>query len=219
MIMLAPSILSANFANLIKDIKEVEKAGADILHIDVMDGHFVPNISIGLPVVKSIKKVTLLPLDVHLMILNPEKYIDDFINAGANYITVHAETCLHLHRIIENIRSLGAKPSVALNPATSLNDLEYIIDYLDMVLIMTVNPGFGGQNFIETMVYKIDRLKEMILKRNMDVKIQVDGGINLDNVEEVVKAGADVVVVGSAIFRADNIKNAVFEFKGKLRCI
>jgi ribulose-phosphate 3-epimerase len=219
MIMLAPSILSANFANLIKDIKEVEKAGADILHIDVMDGHFVPNISIGLPVVKSIKKVTLLPLDVHLMILNPEKYIDDFINAGANYITVHAETCLHLHRIIENIRSLGAKPSVALNPATSLNDLEYIIDYLDMVLIMTVNPGFGGQNFIETMVYKIDRLKEMILKRNMDVKIQVDGGINLDNVEEVVKAGADVVVVGSAIFRADNIKNAVFEFKGKLRGI
>lgn len=219
MIMLAPSILSANFANLIKDIKEVEKAGADILHIDVMDGHFVPNISIGLPVVKSIKKVTLLPLDVHLMILNPEKYIDDFINAGANYITVHAETCLHLHRIIENIRSLGAKPSVALNPATSLNDLEYIIDYLDMVLIMTVNPGFGGQNFIETMVYKIDRLKEMILKRNMDVKIQVDGGINLDNVEEVVKAGADVVVVGSAIFRADNIKNAVFEFKEKLRGI
>lgn len=219
MIMLAPSILSANFANLIKDIKEVEKAGADILHIDVMDGHFVPNISIGLPVVKSIKKVTLLPLDVHLMILNPEKYIDDFINAGANYITVHAETCLHLHRIIENIRSLGAKPSVALNPATSLNDLEYIIDYLDMVLIMTVNPGFGGQNFIKTMVYKIDMLKEMILRRNMDVKIQVDGGINLDNVEEVVKAGADVVVVGSAIFRADNIKNAVFEFKGKLRGI
>lgn len=219
MIMLAPSILSANFANLIKDIKEVEKAGADILHIDVMDGHFVPNISIGLPVVKSIKKVTLLPLDVHLMILNPEKYIDDFINAGANYITVHAETCLHLHRIIENIRSLGAKPSVALNPATSLNDLEYIIDYLDMVLIMTVNPGFGGQNFIKTMVYKIDMLKEMILRRNMDVKIQVDGGINLDNVEEVVKAGADVVVVGSAIFRADNIKNAVFEFKEKLRGI
>lgn len=216
MVMLAPSILSADFANLLKDIKEVETAGADILHIDVMDGHFVPNISIGLPVVKSIKKVTKLPLDVHLMILNPERYIDDFISAGANYITVHAEACFHLHRLIESIRALGAKPSVALNPATSLNDIEYIIDYIDMVLIMTVNPGFGGQNFIKEMVYKINRLKKMILKRNLDVKIQVDGGINLDNVEEVVKAGADIIVAGSAIFRADSIENTVFEFKEKI---
>ena len=216
MIMLAPSILSADFANLLKDIKEVETAGADMLHIDVMDGHFVPNISIGLPVVKSIKKVTKLPLDVHLMILNPERYIDDFISAGANYITVHAEACFHLHRLIESIRALGAKPSVALNPATSLNDIEYIIDYIDMVLIMTVNPGFGGQNFIKEMVYKINRLKKMILKRNLDVKIQVDGGINLDNVEEVVKAGADIIVAGSAIFRADSIENTVFEFKEKI---
>ena len=219
MIMLAPSILSANFANLIKDIKEVEKAGADMLHIDVMDGHFVPNISIGLPVIKSIKKVTRLPLDVHLMIVNPERYIDDFVSAGANYITVHTEACCHLHRLVENIRTLGAKPSVALNPATSLNDIEYIIDYLDMVLIMTVNPGFGGQNFIEKMIYKIDKLRKIILKRNLDVKIQVDGGINLDNVEEVVKAGADIIVAGSAIFRSDNIKNAVFEFKEKARGI
>ncbi|HHU69673.1 MAG TPA: ribulose-phosphate 3-epimerase [Thermoanaerobacterales bacterium] len=216
MVMLAPSILSADFANLLKDIKEVETAGADMLHIDVMDGHFVPNISIGLPVVKSIKKVTKLPLDVHLMILNPERYIDDFISAGANYITVHAEACFHLHRLIESIRALGAKPSVALNPATSLNDIEYIIDYIDMVLIMTVNPGFGGQNFIKEMVYKINRLKKMILKRNLDVKIQVDGGINLDNVEEVVKAGADIIVAGSAIFRADSIENTVFEFKEKI---
>ena len=161
--MLSPSILSADFSCLSKDIEKVEKAGADMLHIDVMDGRFVPNISIGLPVVKSINKITDLPLDVHLMIVNPENYVKAFIDAGAYYLTVHVETCYHLDRIIKNIEELGAKPSVALNPSTSLKDIEYIIDYLDMVLIMTVNPGFGGQKYIKEMTNKIKDLKEMIL--------------------------------------------------------
>jgi len=211
--MLSPSILSADFTCLSKDIEKVEKAGADMLHIDVMDGQFVPNISIGLPVVKSISEITDLPLDVHLMIINPENYVKDFIDAGAHYLTVHVETCYHLNKIVKNIEELGAKPSVALNPSTSLKDIEYIIDYLDMVLIMTVNPGFGGQKYIKEMTNKIKDLKEMILKRNLDCKIQVDGGINKDNIREVIEAGADIIVAGSAIFNTENIGETVIKFK------
>lgn len=200
MVKIAPSILSADFANLASEINKVEKYGADLLHIDVMDGHFVPNISLGMPVVSKIKKVTSLPFDVHLMIKNPERYVDNFIEAGADILTVHAESTDHLHRLVKYIKSRGAMAGVALNPATSLDVLEYILEDIDIVLIMTVNPGFGGQKFIPSMVRKIRSLKEKISLCKTDTLIEVDGGINEKTSQDVIDAGADILVAGSAIY-------------------
>jgi ribulose-phosphate 3-epimerase len=206
---LAPSILSADFSRLGDEIKAVEEAGADYIHIDVMDGHFVPNITIGPLVVEAIKNVTKLPLDVHLMISNPDKYIKDFIKAGSSILSVHAETCPHLQRTINHIRELGIKPAVVLNPSTSLSTLEYILEEVDMVLLMTVNPGFGGQKFITSMIPKIKKVRKLIDEKHLSVELEVDGGINLDNISKVVNAGADVIVAGSAVFKSKDCKETV----------
>lgn len=210
---LAPSILAADFSNLLKDIKMVEEAGCDMLHIDVMDGHFVPNITIGPLVIESLKGKTNLPFDVHLMIENPDRYISQFVKAGAHIISVHSEACIHLHRTIQLIRDHNVKAAVALNPATPLNVLEYVLEDLDMVLLMTVNPGFGGQDFIESGLSKIRTLKKMIDDRGADIDIQVDGGIKADNVKEIVKAGANIIVAGSAIFNSKDVRQTIKQFK------
>ncbi len=210
---LAPSILSADFSNLLKDIKRLEKAGCDMLHIDVMDGHFVPNITIGPLVINSIKDKTKLPLDVHLMIEEPDRYIQDFVKAGANIITVHAEACVHLHRTIQLVKKQGVKVGVSLNPATSLAVLDYVLADLDMVLIMSVNPGFGGQSFISSTMEKISILKERIDRDNLNVDIQVDGGINSSNIKSIIEAGANVIVAGSAIFKDGEIEKNVHNLR------
>lgn len=215
MIKLSPSILSADFSNLLEDIKAAEKAGVDLLHIDVMDGHFVPNISLGPLILNSIKGKTSLPFDVHLMIENPDKYIPKFAEAGADILTVHVEACPHLHRTIQNIKSYGVKAGVSLNPATSLYTIEEILEELDMVLIMSVNPGFGGQKFIESSLRKISKLRKMIDSRGLDIDIEVDGGVKIDNVSKIIDAGANVIVAGSAIFNGNNIKENVVSFKEK----
>ena len=213
---LAPSILSADFTRLGDEIRAVEEAGADYIHIDVMDGHFVPNITIGPLVVEAIKNVSNLPLDVHLMISNPDRYIKDFIKAGSNLLSVHAETCPHLQRTVNQIRELGVKPAVVLNPSTSLSMLEYILEEVDMVLLMTVNPGFGGQKFISSMIPKIKKLRKLIDEKHLSVELEVDGGINLDNISQVAKAGADVIVAGSAVFKSADCKETVRLMKKKI---
>lgn len=215
MVKLAPSILSADFSNLIHDVKKVEDAGVDLLHIDVMDGHFVPNITIGPLVMNSIKNQTKLPFDVHLMIENPDVYIKNFVEAGADIITVHVEACKHLHRTIQNIKSYGIKAAVSLNPATPLSTIEYVLEEVDMVLLMSVNPGFGGQKFIPSTLDKIRSLRKMASDRNLDIDIEVDGGVNLENAYEVMKAGANVLVAGSAIFNTDHIGDTVKLFREK----
>jgi len=208
--LIAPSILSADFAQLGNQIAEAEKSSADLIHIDIMDGHFVPNLTIGPEVVKSIRKTTKLPLDVHLMIEHPEFYIDHFVDAGANWLSVHAEACAHLHRTIHLIKSKpGIKVGVAVNPATALSNLINIVEYIDFILIMSVNPGFGGQDFIDQSVGKIKFLKEMLAKANSKALIEVDGGIDASNVSSVARAGADVIVAGSAIFANGSIKEAI----------
>ena len=209
MIKLAPSILSADFARLLEDVKKVEKAGCEYLHIDVMDGHFVPNITLGPAIVKSLRKDVNMVFDTHLMIENPDDYIKDFVDAGSDLIVVHAEACRHLHRTIQNIKSYNVKAGVALNPATSIESIKHIIEDVDMVLIMTVNPGFGGQSFIESMLDKIKELKQLIDDKNLNVDIQVDGGIKPDNIHKVVEAGANIIVAGSAIFNSENIEETV----------
>ena len=209
MIKLAPSILSADFARLLEDVKKVENAGCEYLHIDVMDGHFVPNITLGPNVVKSLRKDVNMVFDTHLMIENPDNYIKDFVDAGSDLIVVHAEACRHLHRTIQNIKSYNVKAGVALNPATSIESIKHIIEDVDMVLIMTVNPGFGGQSFIESMLEKIKELKQLIDDKNLNVDIQVDGGIKPDNIHKVVEAGANIIVAGSAIFNSENIEETV----------
>ena len=213
--LLAPSILSADFANLERDIKEAERAGAELLHVDVMDGRFVPNITVGIPVVESIKRITNLPIDAHLMIVEPEKYIPDFIKAGADWISFHFEAAVHHHRIVSQIKELGAKAGVAINPSTPVSLLEEILPYLDFVLVMSVNPGFGGQSFIETSLNKIRKLVQMAGEVNPEVLIEVDGGIKVENVEKVLAAGARVIVAGSAIFKGDIAQNTK-AFKEKL---
>ncbi|HIJ59158.1 MAG TPA: ribulose-phosphate 3-epimerase [Nitrospirae bacterium] len=206
MTIIAPSILSADFVSLGEEIRSTEKAGADWLHIDVMDGHFVPNITIGPMVVEAIRSITSLTLDVHLMIQRPEDFIDVFVNAGSDYITVHSEASLHLHRTIQKIKQNGKKAGVSLNPATPINVLEYILEDIDMVLLMSVNPGFGGQEFIPAMIPKIALLKDMIQSRQLKTLIQVDGGVKLDNARTIVRAGADVLVIGSAFFKSADYK-------------
>jgi ribulose-phosphate 3-epimerase len=201
---IAPSILAADFADLGVAIRAAEAAGADYIHVDVMDGHFVPNISIGLPVVAALRRVTQLPLDVHLMIEAPERYLADFARAGADILTVHVETCPHLHRTVQQIRELGVRPGVTLNPATSLETVREILPYVDQVLIMTVNPGFGGQSYIPTMTAKIARLAGLIRQAGRDVDIEVDGGIDADTTPAVVAAGARVLVAGTAVFGHPN---------------
>ncbi len=201
---IAPSILSADFARLADEVAAVEAAGADWLHVDVMDGHFVPNLTVGPPIVESLRNVTALPLDVHLMITNPDARIADFAHAGATYLTVHTETCPHLHRTIQGIKEHGMKAGVTLNPATSLTALEDIITDVDMVLIMSVNPGFGGQTFIPACLEKIARAKRLIERTASRALLEVDGGINVENAADVIHAGADVLVVGSAMFHSPN---------------
>lgn len=200
-IKVAPSILSADFARLEDEIKAVEKAGADLIHVDVMDGHFVPNITIGPLIVEAARKATRLPLDVHLMIARPEQYISDFAKAGADYITVHVEATRHLNRLVRMIREhKGVRVGVSLNPATPLSGLDHILDNVDMVLIMSVNPGFGGQAFIPSSLEKIRSLRKRIDDRGLNVEIEVDGGVKPENAAEIIRAGADILVAGSAVF-------------------
>ena len=201
MIKISPSILSADFAELGAGVRAIEAAGADYVHVDVMDGHFVPNLTIGPPVVAALQRITGLPLDVHLMIEAPERYLADFAKAGAKILTVHVETCPHLHRTIQQIRELGVRPGVTLNPATPVDTLAEILPYVEQVLVMTVNPGFGGQSYIPTMTAKIARLAAMIANAGLQVDIEVDGGIDAATTPAAVAAGANVLVAGTAVFR------------------
>jgi ribulose-phosphate 3-epimerase len=199
-IKIAPSILSADFARLADEVAAVERAGADLLHIDVMDGHFVPNLTIGPPIVESLRKVTKLPLDVHLMITNADAFIPEFARAGANYLTVHVEACPHLHRTIQSIKELGVKAGVTLNPATPVHSLQEILADVDLVLIMSVNPGFGGQKFIPSCLAKVKAVRQMLDRIGSHALLEVDGGVKAENAAQVLEAGADVLVAGSAIF-------------------
>ncbi|AMW98381.1 ribulose-phosphate 3-epimerase [Rummeliibacillus stabekisii] len=209
MIKIAPSILAADFSKLAEEVKAVEEAGAKIIHIDVMDGHFVPNITMGPIVVDALRPVTNLPLDVHLMIENPDQYIEEFVKAGADYITVHVEACRHLHRTIQLIRSLGAKPGVVLNPHTPVETIQHVLEDIDLVLLMTVNPGFGGQKFIHSVVPKIETLAGMIKEKNLNVEIEIDGGINAETIKPCAQAGASIFVAGSAIYGQEDRKAAL----------
>lgn len=216
MIKIAPSILSADFSRLGEEVKKVEAAGADLIHIDVMDGHFVPNITIGPIVVEALRKVTRLPMDVHLMIASPEKYIEEFVKAGARILTVHVEACPHLHRIIQIVKKMGIEVGASLNPATPLTALEHILEDLDLVLLMSVNPGWGGQDFIPQIIPKIKRLREMIDRGGYKVSIEVDGGVKVENSSSIVSAGADILVMGSAIFGTKDYKETIKKVRKKL---
>jgi ribulose-phosphate 3-epimerase len=216
MVKIAPSVLSADFGALGEEIAKVEPA-ADLLHVDVMDGHFVPNLTIGPPVVEAIRRRTRLPLDVHLMIHRPERFVSAFARAGAAFLTVHAEACLHLHRTIQEIREAGVKAGVALNPATSLHAIEQVLDQVDLILLMSVNPGFGGQSFIGAVLRKIADLSGRLAGASPRPELEVDGGIKLENCREVAQAGATILVAGSAIFGAPDPRAAIEKMRGQLR--
>jgi len=213
---IAPSILSADFSKLGEEILAVEAAGADWIHIDVMDGHFVPNITIGPGPIQSLRKITRLPFDVHLMIENPERYIDAFADAGSDVITVHVEAARHLHRIIAHIRERGIKAGVSLNPATPLVQVEPILNDVDVLLIMTVNPGFGGQKFINSALPKIRKAREMVNSTAHNVAIEVDGGVTLDNIKSIAEAGADIIIAGASVFGSGNYKQTIGSMKAIL---
>jgi ribulose-phosphate 3-epimerase len=213
---IAPSILSADFTRLAEEVKAVEEAGADYVHVDVMDGHFVPNITIGPLVVKAVRRTTRLPLDVHLMISNPDRFIEAFVKAGADIVTIHAEAATHLHRSLHYIRTAGASPSVSLNPATPPELIEYVLADVDMVLVMTVNPGFEAQAFIPGMVPKIEKLRRMIDERGLSTDIEVDGGISPESIARVSAAGANVFVAGSAIFYSENYAETIRAMREKI---
>jgi ribulose-phosphate 3-epimerase len=212
-LMIAPSILSADFSRLGEEIRAVEAAGAEVIHIDVMDGHFVPNITIGPLVVKAVRKITTLPLDVHLMIAEPDRYIQDFAGAGADWITVHAEACVHLHRSLNYIRSLGKKAGAVLNPATPLSALDYVLEELDLVMLMSVNPGFGGQSFIESTLGKCRKLRTMLDEVNPAAGIEIDGGISPKTIKAMAEAGANIFVAGSAIYGKPDYAAVIREMK------
>ncbi|MFZ7946638.1 ribulose-phosphate 3-epimerase [Neobacillus sp. 19] len=214
MVKIAPSILSADFSKLGEEILAVEKGGADYIHIDVMDGHFVPNITIGPLIVEAIRPLTKLPLDVHLMIENPDQYIEAFVKAGADYITVHVEACRHLHRTIQNIKSFGIKAGVVLNPATPVETIQHIIGDIDMVLLMSVNPGFGGQAFIPEILPKIRKVKEMAEQKGINLEIEIDGGVNPETAKQCKEAGANVLVAGSAIYNQPDYAKAISLIRG-----
>lgn len=211
---ISPSLLSADFANLERDIKMLEKGGAHLLHIDVMDGHFVPNITIGPLVVEAINKVASIPLDVHLMIENPSDYVDAFIDAGADYLTVHAEATPHLHRVLQKIKARGVKAGVSLNPHTPLSTISEVLGDIDLLLIMSVNPGFGGQSFIPNSLDKLKRLQKLLVEKNAQhIEVEVDGGIKLDNIKEISDAGCDIFVSGSGIFNSTNPEDMIQQMK------
>ncbi|MBU5635946.1 ribulose-phosphate 3-epimerase [Geomonas sp. Red69] len=214
---IAPSILSADFARLGEEIKAIETAGADYVHIDVMDGQFVPNITIGPLIVEAARRVTTLPLDVHLMIVEPDRYIPDFAKAGSDIIVVHAEATNHLHRTIQLIKSFGKKAGVSLNPATPLNVLDYVMEELDLILLMTVNPGFGGQSFIEACIPKIQALRATMDRRGIEAELEVDGGVKTDNIARIAHAGADVFVAGSAVFNSPDYAATISELKRRAK--
>ena len=216
-VLIAPSVLAADFTRLGEQLVEAQGGGADWFHLDVMDGHFVPNISFGPPLIRAIRGATSLPLDVHLMISDPDRHLQSFREAGADMISVHQETCPHLHRTLSRIRELGAKAGVALNPTTPASVLEPALSYVDLVLVMTVNPGFGGQSFIEQMTAKIADVRSMITSTGKTIHLEVDGGIDLKNAGRVVKAGADVLVAGTAVFRAGSIPEAIRGLRSRAR--
>lgn len=213
MIKIAPSILSADFSKLADEIKDVEQGGADYIHVDVMDGHFVPNITIGPLIVEAIRPVTNLPLDVHLMIENPDQYLEAFAKAGADYLSVHVEACPHLHRTIQHIKSLGVKAGVVINPATPVEMILPVIEDVDLVLLMTVNPGFGGQKFIRSVLPKIEQVKAAAAERNPNLEIEVDGGVNAETAKLCIDAGANVLVAGSAVYNAEDRGKAIEALK------
>ncbi|VAX33852.1 Ribulose-phosphate 3-epimerase [hydrothermal vent metagenome] len=213
MVMIAPSILSADFTRLGEEIRKADEAGADMIHIDVMDGHFVPNISVGQEVVRGLRKATGLPFDVHLMIEDPDRYLSDFVNAGADIITVHLEATSHLHRTVQWIKENGKKAGVSINPATPVWSLESILSEVDLVLVMSVNPGFGGQSFIPQSLDKIKTLKRIVRERGLDILIEVDGGVKIDNAREIADAGADILVMGSAFFNSEDYSEVVRRFR------
>ena len=214
---LAPSILSADFSKLAEEVAAIERGGADLIHVDVMDGHFVPNITYGPVVMKSLLGKTGLPFDVHLMIENPDAFLEDFMTPNTEYITVHQEACIHLNRTIQHIKSLGAKAGVSINPATTLATLDYVLEDVDMVLIMSVNPGFGGQKFIPSALDKIRALDEIRKDEGLNFEIEIDGGANLDNVQEIAAAGTDIIVAGSAVFKTADIEDTARKFISKIR--
>lgn len=212
MIQLAPSILSADFSRLGEDVKKIETAGAHLIHVDVMDGHFVPNISYGATVMKSLCGKTQMPFDVHLMIENPDQYIGDFVTDQTEYITVHQEACPHINRTLQHIRSLDVKPGVAINPGTPVSALDYVLEDADLILVMSVNPGFGGQKFIPSALRKAQELKVLREKRGLNFRIEIDGGINVANAKSVIDAGVEILVAGSSVFKADDVPTRVKEF-------